>query len=234
MQTIRIGSYGRRERDDHVVEYNEVTTRISSGSSTTRPQFCLELVGAKYSITIYAASEQAFKRLASIVNVNNPNRRITPGPDVLGIHMQNPPRGWPCEAIGLVSERRAPESIIASASAGMPSRPPSKYLFRTAVGVEVISLSPHELNRFAHYHPDDAIRIQNRNVTVTFGKQNSDIFSLDVMTSHVRNAISLATSFARKSPRRLMINHTVTSINLVLANGTETSLVNPPSNACNV
>jgi hypothetical protein len=222
MKTISIGSHRRSRQSDRPVQYNQVITRINSGSNTTRPEFCVELRGRDYSASIYAASESAFNRIKRVAAAGN--ARIVPGPEVLGIQLQGPPRGWPHEAVGFTSVRRAPRSIIASAPAAIPEKPPTRYPFRTTPGIEIIGYCPAELIKFAPYHEDDSVTVQNRNLLVRFAMKNREMSALQVLTANAELAHSLAASIARKTPRRLMVNQEVRGMVLLLPNGTKVTL----------
>jgi hypothetical protein len=232
MKTITIGRYGRSQRCDRTVQYNQVITKIKSGANTTRPEFCVELRGGDYTASIYAASEAAFNHIKRILATGS--TRMVPGPEVLGIHIQGPPSGWPRETVGITRVRRAPNAIIASASAALADAPATRYPLRTTPGVEVIGYNPAELIRFAPYHEDDSITMQNRNVLVRFATKNRDMSALHVVTADADLAQSLAASIARKTPRRLMVNTAVRGMSLMLPNGTKVSLgdlTSPPTAA---
>ena len=228
MKQITIGSYSQRPRSDCSVNYDRVVTKVESGGTTTPPEFCIQLVGGGTSATIYAASEAAFEHLKKVVAADS--GRITPGPEVLGIYLTTPPNGWPYEAIGRTTVRKAPDSIIASAAAAFPGKAPTRYPLRTTPGVEVISFKPRELIKFAPYDQEDSITVQNRNVTLRFATQASEMTAVRVITYDAARAIKLAASFIRKTPRRLIINSDVTGISLVFADGTGSDLGKVPVN----
>jgi len=210
------------------VNYDRVMTKIESGGTTTPPEFSIQLVGGGTSATIYAASQAAFEHLKKVLAAGS--GRITPGPEVLGIYLTTPPNGWPCEGIGRTTVRKAPNSIIASAAGAFPGKPAIRYPLRTTPGVEVISFKPRELIKFAPYDQEDSITVQNRNVTLRFATQASEMTAVRVIAYNAARAIKLAASFIRKTPRRLIINSDVTGISLVFADGTGSDLGKVPVN----
>jgi hypothetical protein len=226
MKTITIGCYGRNANHDIATQYHQITTRIDPGSTTSRPQFCIELKGGEFSIAIYAASEAALTRLKGLIGAGKTKCRIIPGLDVLGIHIQWPPRGWPNEAQGRTTVRRAPTNVIATAAGSLPDAPATEYVFRTTPGVEVIHLSPNQVIKFMPYHPEDAITVRSKIVTLTSGNQDQEFIVIHILSADTTLAQSLAGSFMRKTPRRIVVNKQVTGIGLIFANGTHTALGN--------
>ena len=224
MKTIHVGCYRSDPRRDQVINFTQVLTRVSTGDAQTRPEYSIELSGGNAGATIFAASENAFKRIKNIFAKCDSKDRITPGVDVIAIHIHVPPRGWPNQTTGSTTVRRAPEFVICKSPASFPGKPSKKFPYRTKPGIEVISLAPNPVVQFGQFHPDDSITIHRQTVTIVFGQSRSDLSALSVVTSDTRVSASLAASFVRKTPCRLMVNQAVKKISLVLTSGTKINL----------
>jgi len=76
------------------------------------------------------------------------------------------------------------------------------------------------------YHPEDAITVRSKIVTLTSGNQDQEFIVIHILSADTTLAQSLAGSFMRKTPRRIVVNKQVTGIGLIFANGTHTALGN--------
>jgi hypothetical protein len=124
--------------------------------------------------------------------------------------------------MGSAVERRAPGSILESATGGCPEKAWPLYPFPEKAGIEVFgSDRSNGLVYYMSYKFLEKVVVEETTVRVSFHKSQGPLAITELMmvTASEYLAARLAASISRKTSRRLLLNKCVTGMIMVLANG---------------